>query len=198
MFAAYHALVDQFWTPFSNRRNDSWGGSLENRTRFSAEIMRRIRALAGDDFIIGLAINLQPEIEVSLSIAHMQEIIAWHDERAAHRLRDLRHRQLFRLHRHHPHCLLRRQARRALCRGAEAGGEAHAQVQAESHIRTPENADYVVASGQADMVSIVRGQIADPHLANKAQEGRPKTSGPASPATRCAGAAAIATTGSPA
>jgi NADPH-dependent 2,4-dienoyl-CoA reductase/sulfur reductase-like enzyme len=48
----------------------------------------------------------------------------------------------------------------------------HAKVQAESHIRTPENADYVIASGQADMVSIVRGQIADPHMANKARAGR--------------------------
>ncbi|MCZ6863778.1 MAG: FAD-dependent oxidoreductase, partial [Alphaproteobacteria bacterium] len=48
----------------------------------------------------------------------------------------------------------------------------HARVQAESHIRTPENADYVIGSGQADMVSIVRGQIADPHMANKAREGR--------------------------
>ena len=50
----------------------------------------------------------------------------------------------------------------------------HARVQAESHIRTPENADTVIASGQADMVSIVRGQIADPHLANKAMAGRPE------------------------
>jgi thioredoxin reductase len=49
----------------------------------------------------------------------------------------------------------------------------HARVQCEAHVRTPENANYVVASGQADMVSIVRGQIADPHLANKAKEGRP-------------------------
>ena len=47
-------------------------------------------------------------------------------------------------------------------------------MQAESHVRTPENADYVVASGEADMVSIVRGQIADPHLANKARAGRPE------------------------
>ena len=36
IFAAYNAIVDQFWTPFNNRRNDKWGGaSLENRTRFS-------------------------------------------------------------------------------------------------------------------------------------------------------------------
>jgi NADPH-dependent 2,4-dienoyl-CoA reductase/sulfur reductase-like enzyme len=44
----------------------------------------------------------------------------------------------------------------------------------ESHVRTPENADYVIASGQADMVSIVRGQIADPHMATKAMAGRPE------------------------
>jgi len=48
----------------------------------------------------------------------------------------------------------------------------NAKVQCESHIRTPENANYVIASGQADMVSIVRGQIADPHFANKTKEGR--------------------------
>jgi NADPH-dependent 2,4-dienoyl-CoA reductase/sulfur reductase-like enzyme len=52
------------------------------------------------------------------------------------------------------------------------GAVHHAKVQAESHVRTPENAEYVVASGQADMVSIVRGQIADPYLATKALSGR--------------------------
>ena len=49
----------------------------------------------------------------------------------------------------------------------------HAVVIAESHIRTPENAEAVIASGAADLVSIVRGQIADPHLVNKAAAGRP-------------------------
>ncbi len=48
----------------------------------------------------------------------------------------------------------------------------NAVVTAESHIRTPANADYAIASGVCDLVSIVRGQIADPHLANKAREGR--------------------------
>ena len=41
LFAAYHALIDQFWTPWSNRRTDRWGGSLENRTRFSSTLMQR-------------------------------------------------------------------------------------------------------------------------------------------------------------
>jgi 2,4-dienoyl-CoA reductase-like NADH-dependent reductase (Old Yellow Enzyme family) len=56
----------------------------------------------------------------------------------------------------------------------------HIKVQAESHIRTPENAEYVISSGQADTVSIVRGQIADPHLANKAKA-RPGRRHPAVP-----------------
>ena len=81
VWAAYHGFVDQFWTPSSNRRDDRWGGSLENRVRFGAEIMRRIRRLAGEDFILGLAISLAPGIEASLSVEQMQEIVAWHDER---------------------------------------------------------------------------------------------------------------------
>lgn len=174
IFAAYNAIVDQFWTPFNNRRTDKWGGSsLENRTRFSAEILRRIRKMAGDDFIIGMAINLQPEIEVSPSIEMMQEIIAWHDER---NLMDyvtcgtgsyFSHQALI------PTVFF---ADKLGAPYAEALKQVvkHAKVQCESHVRTPENANYVVASGQADMVSIVRGQIADPHLANKAREGRPE------------------------
>ncbi len=35
VWAAYHSLLDQFWTPWSNSRDDDWGGSLQNRTRFS-------------------------------------------------------------------------------------------------------------------------------------------------------------------
>lgn len=48
----------------------------------------------------------------------------------------------------------------------------HAKITSEAHVRTPENAEAVIASGQADLVSIVRGQIADPHLARKTAEGR--------------------------
>ena len=47
----------------------------------------------------------------------------------------------------------------------------NAVVQAESHIRTPAAAEAVLAAGHADMVSIVRGQIADPHLVAKARAG---------------------------
>ena len=136
-----------------------------------AEIMRRIRAMAGEDFIIGLAVNLHPEVEASLSIE-----AAAGDHRLARRAAarwtmspaapaaistspDIIPNVFFADKLGAPYA----EALKAVT--------THMKVQAESHIRTPENAEYVVASGQADMVSIVRGQIADPHLANKAQDG---------------------------
>ncbi len=171
LFAAYHALIDQFWTPSSNRRDDRWGGTLENRVRFGAEIMRRIRSLAGEDFIVGLAVNLHPEVEASLSVEQMQEIVAWHDERALADYVTCGTGSYFDFTGLIPTVFF---ADKLGVPHAEAlkSVAKHMKVQAESHIRTPENAEYVVASGQADMVSIVRGQIADPHLANKAREGR--------------------------
>ncbi len=43
VWAAYHSLLDQFWTPWSNRRDDRWGGSLENRMRLSRRIFEAIK-----------------------------------------------------------------------------------------------------------------------------------------------------------
>lgn len=173
LFAAYNGIIDQFWLPWSNRRDDRWGGSFENRMRFSRTIMERIRKMAGDDFIIGLAVNMDPDAKVSQTIDQLQEIVAWHDER---QLMDyvtcgtgsyFAHQAII------PSVFF---ADKLGAPHAEALKQVvkHAKVQCESHVRTPENADYVIASGQADMVSIVRGQIADPHLANKAREGRPQ------------------------
>ena len=82
LFAAYHALIDQFWTPWSNRRTDGWGGSFEARMRFSATLLDRVRAACGDDFVVGLAVNLDPGTAPSLAVEDLQEIVAWHDERA--------------------------------------------------------------------------------------------------------------------
>ncbi len=60
LFAAYHAVIDQFWTPWSNRRTDGWGGSLEHRVRFSSTLLRRIREACGDDLVVGLAVSMDP------------------------------------------------------------------------------------------------------------------------------------------
>ena len=171
LFAAYNAIIDQFWLPFNNRRDDRWGGSFENRMRFSATLMERIREMAGEDFIIGLAVNMDPASPVSQTIEQLQEIIAWHDARNLMDYVTCGTGSYFNTTGIIPTVFY---ADKLGAPHAEALKQVvkHAKVQCEAHVRTPENANYVVASGQADMVSIVRGQIADPHLANKAKEGR--------------------------
>ena len=47
-------LVDQFWTPLSNRRTDEYGGSVENRLRFTLEVLQSIREATGTDLLVGV------------------------------------------------------------------------------------------------------------------------------------------------
>jgi 2,4-dienoyl-CoA reductase-like NADH-dependent reductase (Old Yellow Enzyme family) len=54
---AHGYLVSQFLSPYTNIRNDKWGESLENRSRFVVEIYRKIRERVGNDFPIGIKLN---------------------------------------------------------------------------------------------------------------------------------------------
>ena len=173
LFAAYHALVDQFWTPWSNRRTDRWGGSLANRARFSAAVLDGIRAACGDDFVVGLAVNLDPGSDGSLSAAELQEVVAWHDERALMDYVTCGTGSYFDFYALMPTSLYPARLGESAAAALKAVVR-HAVVQAESHIRTPADAEAVLAAGHADMVSIVRGQIADPHLVAKARAGHPE------------------------
>jgi 2,4-dienoyl-CoA reductase-like NADH-dependent reductase (Old Yellow Enzyme family) len=54
---AHGYLVSQFLSPLTNKREDAWGGSLENRWRFGAEVYRRIRAAVGPTFAVSIKLN---------------------------------------------------------------------------------------------------------------------------------------------
>jgi len=171
LFAAYNALIDQFWSPWNNRRDDRWGGSFENRMRFSTEIISQIRDRVGEDFIIGMAISVDDSVEVALNTESLCEIAAYHDERALVDYITCGTGSYFNFTPIIPTFFFEEKLSTPTTEALKAVLR-HTRIQSESHIRTPENADYVIASGQADMVSIVRGQIADPHLSNKAHSGR--------------------------
>ncbi|MDW3178826.1 MAG: NADH:flavin oxidoreductase [Acidimicrobiia bacterium] len=47
-------LIDQFWTPLANRRTDEYGGSIENRLRFTFEVLESIREVVGTDILVGI------------------------------------------------------------------------------------------------------------------------------------------------
>jgi len=172
IFAGYNCVTDQFWSPVTNKRTDRWGGSLENRVRFAVEILSRIRSMAGEDFIIGMTVSGAEPLEGGLSLEDKQEILSYLDERG---LMDYiscgTGSYLYDFSKIVPsfHFDMNLGVADA---AAYKSVLKNALVTAESRIKTPDNAEQVLSSEQADMISIVRGQIADPHWANKATEGR--------------------------
>lgn len=171
VWAAYLGMVDQFWTPWCNRRDDRWGGSLENRTRMSREILARIREVCGPDFIVGLAVSDEPDVKVALQRDELAEIVRLHDELGLMDYVTCGSGGYLDFYKIMPTFLYPEKLGADLA-AVLKGVVRNALVTAESHIRTPENAETVLGEGAADLVSIVRGQIADPHLARKAGEGR--------------------------
>jgi NADPH-dependent 2,4-dienoyl-CoA reductase/sulfur reductase-like enzyme len=57
LHGAHGYLFNQFMSPLSNRRTDEYGGSLENRMRFTLEVIDAVRAAVGDDFVVGIRFN---------------------------------------------------------------------------------------------------------------------------------------------
>jgi 2,4-dienoyl-CoA reductase-like NADH-dependent reductase (Old Yellow Enzyme family)/thioredoxin reductase len=171
LFAAYHALLDQFWTPWSNRRNDRWGGSLENRCRLSLLIINSIREACGEDFIIGISIGYAENTPYIMTLEDFQEVIELHDRSGNLDYVSCGSGNYVDYERVMPSFVYAEKQGVPLAAALKQVVR-YAKVTAESHIRTPENADYTIASGASDLVSIVRGQIADPHLVNKARAGR--------------------------
>ncbi len=65
---AYGHLIDQFWTPLVNRRSDRYGGSLENRMRFSMEVLEAVRDRVGDDYIVGIRMSGTEDTDGGLTL----------------------------------------------------------------------------------------------------------------------------------
>ena len=171
VWGAYHSLIDQFWTPWSNTRDDRWGGSLENRTRFSRTLIEDIRRACGEDFIIGLAISYSPAYDVTLQAESLCEIIALHDTTGHVDYVTCGAGSYLEFESIIPPFTHGEKLTTPLTAQLK-GIVRHAVITSEAGVRTPENAETILSAGEADLVSIVRGQIADPHLARKVTEGR--------------------------
>src|SRR5262249_22612568 len=71
---AYGHLPDQFWSPATNRRTDAYGGSLDNRLRFSFRVLDAVRAATNPQFIVGIRMVADEDWEIGLSRAEGIEI----------------------------------------------------------------------------------------------------------------------------
>ena len=74
--AAHGYLLSEFLSPFFNRRNDEYGGCLENRARITLEVLQNIRASVGEDFPVLIKLNSEDFVNGGLSVDEMLSVAA--------------------------------------------------------------------------------------------------------------------------
>lgn len=167
--AAHGYLIQQFLSPNSNRREDEYGGSLENRMRFLLEVMRAVRAeVAGNGFAVGVRIAsdlTEGGIGVAENIAVVRAL-------EAEGLADFVNISLGNYH-SFPKMIggMHEPAGYELDTAVPVGAESTAPVIVTGRFRTLEEADQVVRLGQADLVGMTRATLADPDLVVKSRRG---------------------------
>ena len=68
-------LLDCFFSPLTNKRTDSYGGSLANRARFALEVFAAIRAAVGNEYIVGTRMVFDEDLEGGLGLEEALEIV---------------------------------------------------------------------------------------------------------------------------
>ncbi len=162
-------LMDQFTTSLWNKRKDKYGGDLDNRLRFSLEIIKNIKGKAGSDFpvIYRYAINHYLEggrgVEESLEIARRLEkagVDALHVDAGCYDDWYWPHPPIYQP----PGCMVDM---------AEAAKKAvKIPVITVGRLGYAELADGVLKAGKADFVALGRALLADPEWPLKVKEGR--------------------------
>ncbi|MGW6659517.1 oxidoreductase [Rhodococcus sp. NPDC055024] len=71
---AYGHLLDAFWSPLTNRRDDEWGGDRERRLRFPLAVIRAVRAAVGPDFVVGIRMSVDEDAEGGIDLLQGIEI----------------------------------------------------------------------------------------------------------------------------
>lgn len=74
---AHGYLVSSFLSPVTNRRQDAWGGSLENRARFLLETVRAVRRAVGADYPVALKLNSDDFRKGGFSHAECLQVVGW-------------------------------------------------------------------------------------------------------------------------
>jgi 2,4-dienoyl-CoA reductase-like NADH-dependent reductase (Old Yellow Enzyme family)/thioredoxin reductase len=164
-------LLSGFLSPYSNKRTDEYGGSLENRMRIIYEVIDSVRANVGDDFIVGIAVNGDDFTPGSLDFEDWREVTSRLSETGKLDYMVVKAGTYWT-----PNMVVPDMQHPLGLWVPHASGIKEVvkdtYVFTVGRINDPVFAEKVLADGHADMVGMTRAQVADPELANKAREGR--------------------------
>ena len=178
--------MDGFWSPATNRRDDEYGGSLDNRLRFTWRVIDAVRAAVGPDFIVGIRMVADEDLEKGLSRSEGVEIaqrlaasgkfdflniIRGTIETDAALTRVIPIQGM----KSSPH----------LDFAGEVRAATKFPVFHAARISDVATARHAIATGKLDMVGMTRAHLADPHIVSKVMEGREHQIRPCVGATYC-------------
>lgn len=166
----HSSLIRQFLSPLSNNRTDEYGGSLENRMRFALQVIEAVRATIGQDYTMGIRLCADEMIPGGLTLENTREMARLFEATGKIDFMDLSIGTFYNLYlvgatMHTP-------LGYTIPLAAGIKEVVDLPVFATGRINDPVMAERVLADGQADIIGMVRAQICDPELANKAKEGR--------------------------
>ncbi|MGQ9536141.1 MAG: oxidoreductase [Actinomycetota bacterium] len=167
---AHGYLVNQFLSPYSNQREDEYGGDEYGRFRFARDVVRAIKEEAGRDFPVIFRFSASEDVKGGYDLDYILPLLpllvedgvdAFHVSRGVYdspgnpTCPGL----------HHPDGLNVENA-------ARVKGAVNVPVIVVGKLHDPRLAGEVVSSGRADLVAFGRQHLADPHFLAKAMEGR--------------------------
>ena len=161
-------LISQFLSPFTNKRTDEYGGSLQKRMRFAVEIVRSIKEKLGEDYPVIFRLSFDDLVEGGNGLKEAKEIasglekvgvdcfdmqVGWHESRVPTVAMLVPRGAFFYL-------------------AKEVKKEMTVPVSITNRITDPVMAEEFLQGGVADLIGMCRPLIADPELPEKAKEGR--------------------------
>ncbi|WP_331373531.1 NADH:flavin oxidoreductase [Sinorhizobium chiapasense] len=183
---AYGHLIDSFWSPATNHRDDEYGGSLDNRLRFMNLVVDAVRQAVGPDFIVGTRMVADEDWDKGLSKEEGVEI--------ARRLAGsgkIDFLNIIRGHLEHDAPLTKVIPIQGMAASPhlDFAGEVRAATKFPvfhaARIADVATARHAIAEGKLDMVGMTRAHIADPYIVRKIEEGREAEIRPCVGATYC-------------
>ncbi|MCX2698565.1 NADH:flavin oxidoreductase [Ochrobactrum chromiisoli] len=172
-FESFGHLLSQFWSPMSNHLDNEYGGSLENRMRFSLEVLAAVRERVGPDFILGVRYVADEDVATGYGKDEGLEI--------SRRLKDSGLIDFLNVTKGHieTDAGLTDQIPimgMASAPHLELAGEVRATTKFPvfhaTRIQDVATARYAIAEGKVDMIGMTRAHLADPHIVRKILEKR--------------------------
>lgn len=163
-------LVGQFLSPLSNVRTDRYGGDFDGRLMFALEVLHAIRERCGPDFLLGMRLPSSEFAAGGIDVPLAARIAAALEARADIDWVSIAQGNFMSIATHipdrreppHPYADQTRVIRAALTR---------VPVIASSRIRTPDEAETLLANGTADLIGLTRALVSDPDWPAKAVRG---------------------------